>query len=153
MALKSSQPRRSASLKSDRPILRMTNGAATPNTCGSDFTMLSEYGVAMAAASLARGRRGDNGAVKSRVSAPCAKIAIEPSSANQVQRKEASPDESCRDLCGKFSVIEAKMHARMGELCTCTNRLVRCVTKRLVPDWCSPACAALGRHTPDEGAA
>src|SRR5258708_39768951 len=51
-ALKSSQPMRSASLKSDRPILGMTNGVGTPNTCGSGFTMLSEYCVAMAAVSL-----------------------------------------------------------------------------------------------------
>src|SRR5258708_15358767 len=97
-ALKSSQPRRSASLKSDRPILRTTNGVGTPNTCGSGFTMLSEYCVAMAAVSLARGRRGENGALKSRVSAPCAKITIEPSTAYQVQRKGASPDETGRDL-------------------------------------------------------
>jgi hypothetical protein len=59
----------------------------------------------MAAVSLARGRRGDNGALKSRVSA---QIAIEPSSANQVQRKEASPDETYRDLSAEFSAIEAK---------------------------------------------
>src|SRR5882757_1009911 len=106
MALKSSQPRRSASLKSDRRILRMTNGVALPKICGSGFTMLSEYCVAMAAVSLARGRRGDNGALKSRVSAPCAKIAIEPSAANQ--DKAASPGESGRDLCGEFSATEAK---------------------------------------------
>src|ERR1700674_1378815 len=94
MALKSSQPRRSASLKSDRPILRMTNGLATPNTCGSGFAMLSEYGVAMTAVSLARGRRGENDASSSRAYPPsCAKIAIEPGTANQVQRKGALPDE------------------------------------------------------------
>jgi hypothetical protein len=52
----------------------------------------------MAAVSLARGRRGENGALKSRVSAACAKIAIEPSTANQAQRKAASPDETSRDL-------------------------------------------------------
>src|SRR5260370_10364659 len=100
-ALKSSQPRGSASLKSDRPILRMTNGVGKPNICGSGFTMLSEYCVAMAAVSLARGRRGENGAHKSRLSAPRAKIAIEPSTANQVQRKGALPDETCRDLRGE----------------------------------------------------
>src|ERR1700730_13293659 len=97
-ALKSSQPRRRASLKSDRPILRMTNGLAMPNACGLGFTTLSEYCVAMAAVSLARGHRGENGALKSRVSAPCAKIAIEPSTAYQVQRKGASPDGTGRDL-------------------------------------------------------
>src|SRR6266478_9501829 len=62
MALKSSQPRRRASLKSDRPILRMTNGGAMSNTCGSGLAMLSEYCVAMAAASLARGRSDENDA-------------------------------------------------------------------------------------------
>jgi hypothetical protein len=34
-----------------------------PNACGLGFTMLSEYCVAMAAVSLARGRRGENGAL------------------------------------------------------------------------------------------
>src|ERR1700687_2635475 len=108
-ALKSSQPRRSASLKSDRPILRMTNGVAMPNTCGSGSTMLSEYCVAMAAVSLARGWSGEDDAPSSHAYPPsCAKIAIEPSTANQVQRKGASPDETCRDLCGEFSAFEAK---------------------------------------------
>src|SRR3981189_123041 len=139
MALKSSQPRRSASLKSDRAILRMTNGVALPKACGSGFTMLSEYCVAMAAVSLARGRRGDNGALKSRVSAPCAKIAIEPSAANQVQRKAASPDESGRDLCGEFSATEAKMHARMVELCPA--HVVCCVAPP--NDWCRLMLARL----------
>jgi hypothetical protein len=36
----------------------MTNAAAMPSTCGSGFTMLSEYCVAMAAVSLARGCSG-----------------------------------------------------------------------------------------------
>jgi hypothetical protein len=62
----------------------------------------------MAAVSLARGRRGENGALKSRVSASCAKIAVEPSTANQVQRKGDSPDETYRDLSGEFSAIQAK---------------------------------------------
>src|SRR3984893_18848355 len=61
-ALKPSQPRRSASLKSDRLILRMTNGLMMPTACGSGVTMLSEYGVAMAAASLAHGRSNENDA-------------------------------------------------------------------------------------------
>src|ERR1700726_3524916 len=102
----------------------MTNGVAVPKACGSGFTMLSEYCVAMAAVSLARGRRGDNGAPKSRVSAPCAKIAIEPSAANQVQRKEASPDESRRDLSREFSTIEEK----------CTHGWVICALTKIF--WC-----------------
>jgi len=39
---------------------------------------------------------------------PRAKIAIEPSAANQVQRKAASPDETSRDLYGEPSAIETK---------------------------------------------
>src|SRR5438552_3392558 len=83
----------------------MTNGPATPNGCGFGFTMLSEYCVAMAAVSLARSRRVDNGARNSRGSAPCAKIAVEPSTANQTSTKGASPDESCRDLSDKCSAM------------------------------------------------
>src|SRR5216684_6076004 len=100
MALKSSQPRRSASLKSDRPILRMTNGVAVPDTWGSGLTMLSEYCVAMDAVSLARGRSGENDAPSSHacIRPQYAKIAVKPSTANQVQRKAASPDETSRDL-------------------------------------------------------
>jgi len=26
--------------------------------------------------------------------------------------------------------LEARQHSRLGELCICTNRLLRCVTKR-----------------------
>jgi hypothetical protein len=55
---------------------------------------LSEYCVAMAAVSLARGRGGESDASSSRAYPPsCAKIAIEPGTANQVQRKGALPDE------------------------------------------------------------
>src|SRR6476646_7407250 len=120
MALKSSQPRRSASLKSERPILRTTNAVETPNNCSLG---LAKYCVAMAAVSLARGRRGENGALKSRVSAPCAKIAVEPSTANQLQRKGASRDGSSRDLCSKCSAIRdrRKLAQRVGELCICTS--------------------------------
>jgi hypothetical protein len=49
MALKSSQPRRSASLKSERPILRTTNAVETPNNCSLG---LAKYCVAMAPVSL-----------------------------------------------------------------------------------------------------
>src|ERR1700676_3248423 len=117
----------------------MTNGVTMPNTCGSGFTMLSEYCVAMAAVSLARGRRGDNGAPKSRVSAPCAKIAIEPSAANQVQRKEASPDESRRDLSGEFSTIEAK--STHGWVNCAPAQIVWCVASP--NDWCRLVLAGL----------
>jgi len=87
----------------------MTNEVAVPNTRGSGFAMLSEYCVAMAAVSLARGRSGENDAPSSHAYPPsCAKIAVEPSTANQVQRKGASPDETRRDLSGEFSAIEVK---------------------------------------------
>src|ERR1700745_1785626 len=48
MALKSSQPRRSASPKSERPILRTTKGVETPNTCNLGLANT----VAIAPASL-----------------------------------------------------------------------------------------------------
>jgi hypothetical protein len=70
---------------------------------------LSEYCVAMAAVSLARGCSGKKRRASSHASPPsCGKIAVEPSTANQVQRKGASPDETRRDLSGQFSAIEAK---------------------------------------------
>src|SRR6266699_5962719 len=49
MALKSSQPSRSASLKSERPILRTTYAVETPNNCSLG---LAKYCVAMAPVSL-----------------------------------------------------------------------------------------------------
>src|SRR5439155_1725604 len=103
----------------------MTNGPATPNGCGFGFTMLSEYCVAMAAVSLARGRRVDNGARKSRGSAPCAKIAVEPSTANQTSTKRASPDESCRDLSDECSAIRdrSKVALAVGRIVHLHNRL------------------------------
>src|SRR5438876_4209879 len=104
----------------------MTNGVATPNACGLGFTMLSEYCVAIAAVSLARGRHGEKGALKSCVSAPCAKIAVEPSTANQLQRRRASLDDSARDLCGQCSAIlpRRKLAPTVQRIVRCTNRLL-----------------------------
>src|SRR5438552_8728134 len=112
----------------------MTNGPATPNGCGFGFTMLSEYCVAMAAVSLALGRRVDNGACKSRGSAPCAKIAVEPSTANQTSTKRASPDESFGELSEECSAIRdrSKVALAVGRIVHLHNRLLRCVTRRLV---------------------
>jgi hypothetical protein len=62
----------------------------------------------MAAASLLVVAAVRTSALKAHVSALMCEIAIEPSTANQVQRKEASPDETCRDLSGELSAIEAK---------------------------------------------
>src|SRR5260370_26170668 len=120
MALKSSQPRRNASLKSERPILRTTNAVETPNNCSLG---LAKYCVAMAAVSLARGRRGENGALKSRVSAPCAKIAVEPSTANQLQRKKLRGTNPAATFAARVAryAIEGNSHPRLGELCICTS--------------------------------
>src|SRR5260370_23042719 len=106
-ALKSSQPKRSASLKSDRPILRMTNGVGTPNTCGSGFTMLSEYCVAMAAVSLARGRRGENGTLSHAYPPHVRKSRSSRVRQTKFKPKGASPVETCRDLLGEDSAIQA----------------------------------------------
>src|ERR1700722_5726209 len=102
MALKSSQPRRSASLKSERPILRTTNAVETPNNCSLGLT---KYCVAMVRSpcSWSQGRarlqiaRKQPHARKSRLSP-----------ANQVQREGALPDDTCRDRCSELSAIEAR---------------------------------------------
>src|SRR6516164_10138407 len=52
MAWKSSQPRRSAALKSDRLSFRMTVWVGSPNACGSGPAVFSKYWVAMAAPPL-----------------------------------------------------------------------------------------------------
>jgi hypothetical protein len=86
----------------------MTNGLAVPDTCGSGFTMLSEYCVAMAAVSLARGWSGENGAPKSGVSALICENRDRAEPGIKFNEKAASPDETSRDLSDKFSAIEAK---------------------------------------------
>src|SRR6267142_2223851 len=95
----------------------------------------------MAAASLARGRSGERCASSVAYPPPCAKIAIEPSAANQAQRKTLSPNETSRDLWRQSSSNESGKHSLLGELCIRTNHLVRCVTK-IGADSCSPTCAA-----------
>src|SRR6476620_3789603 len=130
MALKSSQPRRSASLKSERPILRTTNAVETPNNCSLG---LAKYCVAMAAVSLARGRRGENGALKSRVSAPCAKIAVEPSTANNFNEKElrgTDPAATFAVSVARYAIEGNSHHGWVN--CASAHRLLRCGTKRLV---------------------
>jgi hypothetical protein len=62
----------------------------------------------MAAVSLARGWSGETARPSHAYPPSCAKIAIEPSTANQVQQKAASPNESYRDLSSELSAIEAK---------------------------------------------
>src|SRR6267154_2497325 len=114
MALKSSQPRRSASVRSERPILRTTNPVATPNTCSLG---LAKYVVAMAAVSLARGRRGENGALASRVSTPCE---------NRGRAENSKPTSTKRNFAGRIVHLHPLLH---------------CVTI----DWCRLMLAGLRR--------
>ena len=91
MALKSSQPRRSASPRSDSSILRMGYVAASPKTCRPNFAMLSEYVVAMDATSRARSSGGQNDAPQP----ACLRIDVRESRSSrvrqtQVHRKELS---------------------------------------------------------------
>src|SRR5882757_7528830 len=111
MALKSSQPRRSASPKSERSILRTTNPVATPNSCSLG---LAKYVVAMV-----RSPSSGSRTPKSRASASCAKIAIEPG--KPASMKGALPDRICRDRCSKLSAVDARKRSRFGELCNCTD--------------------------------
>src|ERR1700719_1468406 len=103
MALKSSQPRRSASLKSERAILRTTYVVETPNNCSLG---LAKYCVAMTPVSLlvvAGERRAPSG----RAHPPHARKSRS-SPANQVQQEGALPDDTCRDRCGELSAMEAR---------------------------------------------
>src|SRR6266404_8778354 len=62
-----------------------------------------------AAVSLAGGCSGENDTPSSHPCPPSgAKIAVKPSTANQVQQKTASPNETSRDLSSESSAIEAK---------------------------------------------
>src|SRR6516162_11910241 len=117
MALKSSQPRRSASLKSDKLSFRKIIVLGSPNACRSGFATFSKYWVTMdASPSRAAGWR----ALSPRASAPsCLELAAAPSAANQVQGEEALPDDTCRDrsyTC-ETSAKEAHGHSRLGDLC------------------------------------
>src|SRR5258708_6135381 len=115
MALKSSQPRRNASVKSEKPILRTTNRVATPNNCSLG---LAKYVVAMAPVSLlvvAGGKRR----ASTRANSPHArKSRLSP--ANQIQREGALPDDTCRDRYASLArwMEEARKRSRLGELCT-----------------------------------
>src|SRR5215468_9122482 len=117
MALKSSQPRRRASLKSDKLSFRMIAVLGSPNACRSCFATFSKYWVAMDA-SPSRAERWKPRALSPRASAPsCLEIAAAPSAANQVQGEEALPDDTCRDRFCKTSAKEVHGHSRLGELC------------------------------------
>src|SRR5260370_38256403 len=82
-----------------------------PNAVRSGLTLCSECCVAMAAGSLAGGRSGENDEPPNHPYPPCcAKIAVEPSTANQAQRKAASPNETSRDLSAESHAVEPKSH-------------------------------------------
>src|ERR1700730_18223104 len=103
MALKSSQPRRSASLKSERPILRTTKAVETPNNCSLG---LAKYCVAMARFPCSWSQ-GEAARLQFARNQPHARKSRS-SPANQVQREGALPDHPCRDQCTELSVIEAR---------------------------------------------
>src|SRR6476646_1326388 len=109
MALKSSQPRRSASLKSERPILRTTKAVETPNHCSLG---LAKYGVAMARSpcSWVAGETASLHFARNQLHARKSRS----SPANQVQREGALPDDTCRDRCSDLSAIEVRKHSRLG---------------------------------------
>src|SRR5258707_13628196 len=87
MALKSSQPRRSASLKSERLILRTTKAVETPNTCSLGLANT----VAMAPVSLW-------------------------SQGNGAPSKRAHPPRPFQNSVARY-LIEANQHSRLDELC------------------------------------
>src|ERR1700726_4052627 len=104
MALKSSQPRRNASLKSERPILRTTNALETANSCSLG---LAKYCMAMAPVSLLVVAGGKTARPQiARNQPPARKSRSSP--ANQVQREGALPDDTCRDRYSELSAMEAK---------------------------------------------
>src|SRR5882724_937775 len=93
MALKSSQPRRSASLKSERPILRTTKAVETPNTCSLG---LAKYCVAMVRSPCSWSQEANAPSSRAHLSHP-RKSRLSP--ANQIQRIGALPDDTRRDQC------------------------------------------------------
>src|SRR5229473_671372 len=103
MALKSSQPRRSASRKSERPILRTTNAEEVPKNSNLG---LAKYCMAMARppCSLSQGETARPQVARNQPHARKSRL----SPANQVQREGALPDDTCRDRCSELSAMEAK---------------------------------------------
>src|SRR5713226_4400085 len=110
----------------------MTNGLMMPTACGSGVTILSEYGVAMDAASLARGRSDENDAPQvSRIRPHVRKSRssrVRQTKYNEKQLRRTKPVATC-----SLSLTRLKQNSTKGWIVLCTNHLVRCVTKRLVP--------------------
>src|ERR1700675_2004680 len=101
MALKSSQPRRNALPKSERLILRTTKAVGTPNTCSLGLANT----VVMAPVSLLV--IAGNGAHSKRAHPPRARKSRS-SPANQIQRKRALPDDTCRDRSDELTPTQAR---------------------------------------------
>src|ERR1700757_3357240 len=111
MALKSSQPRCSASTRSERPILRTTYVVETPKNCSFG---LAKYGVDMAPPSLLV--VAGNGAPLHRAHPSHArKSRVSP--ANQVQQEGALPDDTVATGAVNLAryAVEARQHSRLGE--------------------------------------
>src|ERR1700739_4731935 len=102
MALKSSQPRRSASARSERPILRTTYVVETPKNCSFG---LAKYGVDMAPISLLV--VAGNGAPSSRAHPSHARNS-RLSPANQVQREGALRDDTVATACVQLSAVRGR---------------------------------------------
>src|ERR1700761_9128734 len=89
MALKSSQPRRRASPKSEKLILRTTKAVGTPNNCS--LGLANTVVIVLASLPAVAGERS---AIKFRASVVCAKIAIRPGKPGSM---EALPEDVCRN--------------------------------------------------------
>src|SRR6266700_165483 len=136
MALKSSQPRRSASLKSERPILRTTNAVETPNTCSLGLANT----VAMTPVSLFVGAPVTLRPLFAR--SRLRRENRESNPANQVPQKGALPDETCHDRCSELSAMQATQRSRLGD--GASAHIVCCVASP--NDWCRRMLAGFPRH-------
>jgi hypothetical protein len=92
----------------------------------------------MAAVSLARGRRGENGALKSRVSAPCAKSRssrVRQINFNEKEIRRTNPVATSPVSLARYA-MEANQHSRLGRIVHLhKSPLLRCATER----WVLPA--------------
>src|SRR6185295_7277727 len=105
MALKSSQPRRNASPRSDSSILRMGYVAASPNTCRPTFAMLSEYVVAMDPPSRARSRGDQNDAPQP----ACLRIDVRESRSSRVRLTQVQKELSRTKLVATCLMTLARL--------------------------------------------
>ena len=134
MALKSSQPRRSASLKSERPILRTTNAVETPNNCSLG---LAKYCVAMARSpcSWSQGKRR---AFKSRA------ISLMRENRDRARQTKFNEKELCRTTpvaTGAVSLARLKQDSTHGWVNCASAHIVCCVASP--NDWCRPMLVGL----------